>query len=97
MLLPHETAGGVIEDGAHFNFDISPPLERLLQQDNHVLSFNTLAIETLCPFDQESLGQALLMEWEGESEAKGQDLILDFSVQTEIGKTSRIVLSETNQ
>ena len=60
-MLPHETAGGVIEDGAHLNLAISSPLNRLLKQDHDVLPFHALAVEALGPLDQEALGQSLLI------------------------------------
>ena len=61
MLIPHETAGCIIKNGTHFNLDISSPLKSLLKQDDHVLPLDTLAVEALGPFDQEALGQALLI------------------------------------
>ena len=70
LSLPHQAARGVVEDGTDFYLDISPPLQRLLQQHHHVLPLHPLAVEPLGPLDQLPNGQALLPQGEGEGEAE---------------------------
>ena len=63
VILPcaaHEAAGGVVEDGTDVNLDVPPLVEGLVQQGNHILAFDSLAVESLCPPDQAGLCQALL-------------------------------------
>ena len=89
-MLPHETPGGIVKDGAHLNLDISSPLNRLLKQDHDILPLHPLTVEALGPLDQEALGQTLLVQREREGEAKWKNFVLNLSVRAEIGKTPNI-------
>lgn len=84
---PHQAARGVVKNGADLDLDIAPPLERLLEQHHHVLALHPLAVEALGPLDQPPLGQALLLQGEGEGKAQRQHFVLDISVNNKIGQT----------
>ena len=88
---PHETPSGIIENSAHLYLNIAPPLQGSLQQPHNILPLHTGTVEPLGPFNQGGLVEPLLLQWEGEGEAQGQDLILDISVYDKISQTPETV------
>ena len=92
----HQTARGVIEDGADLDIDVSPPGQSLSQQLHNILALHSTTFETFRPVGQFAHSQTFLFAGEAEREAKRKTprLVSKIPVRHKVGQTLGDVIKQ---